>query len=133
MKSSSGGESKIEIPGRCPSGRSAPVSSPSSTLPAPRSSICLVKFEAETFYHGDPAFSDGARAKNRNTPPPLGKILEKSPTMATTHSWTTISPKPATNLGKIQWEPVYDGDFLKKKRGYAKNGDFRPPWEKSNG
>ena len=37
-----------------------------------------------------------------------------------------LAPKPATGLGKIEWESVYYGDSPKKSGGYAKTGDLRP-------
>ena len=34
---------------------------------------------------------------------------------------TTLTPKPATGLGKIEMEPVYHGHFPKKKRSSRQN------------
>ena len=69
------------------------------------------------------------RAKNRNTPPPLGKILEKPPMMATTLSWTAIAPKPATSSGKFEWEPVYHGDHAFSR--WRSCQSRRPAWGNS--
>ena len=98
-------------------------------------------------------FSNRPRAKNRNSSPSLGKILEKPPIMATTLSWTTISPNPATThdrLGKNSWgnrqswrsrfswaeivpNPATTGIVGKNSVGSANHGHFqeqrRSNWE----
>ena len=69
----------------------------------------LGKIPAETANHGHRAFFHRPRAKNSDALPPLGKILEKPPIMATTLSWTTIALKPAIGSGKISVETANHG------------------------
>ena len=103
MKSSSGGESKIPIPSRCLSGRSAPVFSPSSTLPAspPHSSIGLGKTEMEPVYHGDSPRKSGGHAKTGDLRSAWENFRGSRLSWRPRFFGMAIVPKPATTRNRL--------------------------------
>ena len=97
----------------------------------PRLTVGLGKFNAKTVYHGDSSRKSGAHAKARER---LGKNRS-----GTRLSWRSrffpmaLTPKPATDLGKIDAKTVYYGDSARKSGNRSKTGDSQAAWENSSG
>ena len=133
MKGSSGGESKIPIPSRCLSGRSAPVFSHSSTLPASLSMTSIPMVAVASFaeiWLGKPPimaitlFLDRDVAKPSDNPRQAWeKLQRKPPIMAITLFSDLDRAKAGDNspsLGKIQGKPPIIAIWLISDRDRAK-------------